>query len=113
MLIRNLKKKEKTNALLEKVNVCGNNIVINVSDNKNIRKGQEVFVVTPSVPKTQFNRIKKMNNIILRARVEAIEGNSLTLSSLPEGITVVAAEPSIAGCINKSVPVYVEGIEKW
>lgn len=113
MRLRSAKKAKIINIYLKNVNVCGNNIIVNVSDNKTIKKGQEVFVVTPSVPQTQFNRIKKMNDIIVRARVEAIEGNSLTLSSLPEGITVVAAEPSIARCINESVPVYVEGIEKW
>lgn len=113
MILRILKKRKKTNTFLENVNVSGNNIIINVSDNKTIKKGQEVFVVTPSVPRTQFNRIKRMNDVIVRAKVEAVEGNSLTLSSVPENITVVAAEPSITGFIKKSVPVYVEGIEKW
>lgn len=113
MFVKNLKKKEKSNAILKNAHVSGNNIIIKVSDNKKIKKGQEVFVVTPSVPKTQFNRIKKMNDVIVRAKVEAVDGNSLTLSSLPEGTTVVAAEPSITSCIKKSLPVYVEGIEKW
>lgn len=113
MGFRNLKKRKKTDTFLKSVNVSGNNIIINVSDNKSIKRGQEVFVVTPSVPKTQFNRIKRMNDVIVRAKVEAVEGNSLTLSSVPENISVIAAEPSITGFIKKSIPVYVKGIEKW
>lgn len=113
MLVKSLKKQEISKPILKNVNISGNNIIVSVSDNKKIKKGQEVFVVTPSEPKTQFNRIKKMNDIIVRAKVEAVDGNSLILSSLPEGTTVVAAAPSIRGCIRKSLPVYVESIEKW
>lgn len=113
MGLRNLKRKKESDAFLYGVNVSGKNIVISVSDNKAIKKGQEVFIVSPSKQKTQFNRIKKTNDVIVRAKVVTINGNSLTLCSVPENISVVAAEPSITKCISKSIPVYVKGIEEW
>lgn len=98
---------------LHKGIVAESNIVISVSDNMTIKRGQEIFIVTPSVPKTQFNRIKRMNDVIVRAKVETVDGNLLTLSSVPESRTVVEAKPIIDRCIKRGAPVYVEGIEKW
>ncbi len=113
MGLRDLKKKKESYAFLSGVDVSGKNIVISVSDNKAIKKGQEVFIVAPSKQKTQFNIIKKTKDVIVRAKVVTIDGNSLTLSSVPENISVVAAEPSIKKCINDSIPVYIKGIESW
>lgn len=87
--------------------------MISVSNNKSIKKGQEVFIIAPSEQKTQFNRIKKTNDVLVRAKVLTVDGNSLTLSSVPENISVVDAEPYITRCISKSIPVYVKGIEAW
>jgi len=98
---------------LNNANITGNNIVVNVSPNS-IKKGQEIFVVAPSRrPRTLYKTIRSMKEVIVRAKVEAINGNSMVLSSVPENKTVVEAKPIIDSCLKKSVPVYVESIERW
>lgn len=100
--------KRKNEITVKNVTVNDDKLIIEVSNSETIIRGKEIFLVTPSKPKTQFNRIGKINDVIVRAKVEIIQGKTITLSSLQDK-TATEAESFIKNCSS----VFVKTIEKW
>lgn len=111
--IRNLLQGTPKRVTLKNSKIVDNRIAVCVSEAATIRTGQEVFLVTPSKKRTRYNKIKNLKDVIVRAKVEAIDGNEVVLSSVPEYATVVEANGVINNCIKADAPIYVEAIEKW